>query len=42
MSSITFTEDDFKTIDSDHVDPMVVTIGVANFAIMRAPVDQGS
>ncbi|XP_068483118.1 uncharacterized protein [Phaseolus vulgaris] len=42
MSPILFTDDDFKIIDTRHDDPMVVTIEVTNFVIMKTLIDQGS
>jgi len=42
MSPIVFTNEDFKIIDTRHDDPMVVTIEVANFVIMKTLIDQGS
>ena len=42
LPPILFTDDDFKIIDTRHDDPMVVTIEVANFVIMKTLIDQGS
>ena len=42
MLPILFTDDDFKIIDTRHNDPMVVTIEVANFLILKTLIDQGS
>jgi len=37
-----FTNADFRNINPRHDDPMVVTIEVANFVIMKTLIDQGS
>jgi len=37
-----FTNSDFRNINLKHDDPMVVTIEVANFVIMKILIDQGS
>jgi len=42
MPPILFTDDDFKIIDTKHIDSMVVTIEVTNFVIMKTLIDQGS
>lgn len=42
MPNITFTYEDFQTIDPDQNDPMVVTIEISDYAIMKTLVDQGS
>jgi len=42
MLFILFTDADFKIIDSKHDDPMVATIEVANFVVMKTLIDQGS
>jgi len=42
MPPILFTYDYFKAIDPTQDDPMVITMEVDNFAIMKALVDQGS
>jgi len=39
---ITFTDEDFKTPDPDHDDPMVISIEVAEYGIGKVLVDQGS
>jgi len=41
MSVITFTKD-FQTIDPEQDDPMVITVEVTDFAIMKTLVDEGS
>jgi len=42
MLSITFTDDDFKGVDYRQDDPMVISIDVDKFTIMKTLVDQGS
>jgi len=37
-----FTDEDFQEIDPDHDDPMVITIEIAKYAVMKTLVDQGS
>ena len=37
-----FTDEDFQEIDPDHDDPMVITIEIAMYAVMKTLVDQGS
>ncbi|XP_068482612.1 uncharacterized protein [Phaseolus vulgaris] len=37
-----FTDEDFQDIDPDHDDPMVITVEIAEYAIMKTLVDQGS
>ena len=39
---ITFTDDDFTTIDPAQDDPMVITVEIDKFAIAKVLVDQGS
>jgi len=42
MSPITFTDRDFKAIDPKQDDPMVITVTIDEFAVMKTLVDQGS
>jgi len=42
MPPITFTNADFKGIDPFQYDPIVITVEVENFSIMKILVDQGS
>ena len=42
MPPITFTDEDFKALDLDHDDPMVISIEVAEYGIGKVLVDQGS
>jgi len=42
MLPIIFIDANFRTIDSKHDDPIVVTIEVANFVVMKTLIDQGS
>ena len=37
-----FTDEDFQEIDPDHDVPMVITIEIAEYAVMKTLVDQGS
>ncbi len=37
-----FTDEDFQKIDPDHDDPMVITVEIAKYAVMKTLVDQGS
>jgi len=37
-----FTDEDFQEIDPDHDDPMVITVEIAEYAVMKTLVDQGS
>ncbi|XP_068498083.1 uncharacterized protein [Phaseolus vulgaris] len=37
-----FTDEDFQEIDPDHGDPMVITVEIAEYAVMKTLVDQGS
>jgi len=39
---ITFTSKDFQNIDPNQDDPMVITVEVAGFVVMKTLVDQGS
>ena len=39
---IYFTEDDFRDIDREHDDPMVISTLIHNFLVKRILVDQGS
>ncbi|XP_020207952.1 uncharacterized protein LOC109792914 [Cajanus cajan] len=42
MPSITFTEADFKGIDPDQDDPMVISVEIHNCIVRKTLVDQGS
>jgi len=42
MSPITFTDDDFKGVDPSQDDPMVISIDMDNFTIMKTLVDKVS
>jgi len=42
MPPITFTNTDFKGIDPFRDDPMVITVKIENFSVMKTLVDQGS
>jgi len=42
MSPITFTDEDFKGVDPSQDDPMVITVDIDNFSIMKMLADQGS
>jgi len=42
MPPITFIDEDFKGVDSSQDDPMVISIDIDNFTIMKTLVDQGS
>ncbi|XP_068466361.1 uncharacterized protein [Phaseolus vulgaris] len=42
MPLILLKDADFRTIDPKHDDPMVVTIKVANFVVIKMLIDQGS
>jgi len=42
MPSITFSDVDFKGIDADQDDPMVIIVEVVNFVIMSTLIDQVS
>ncbi|XP_068483323.1 uncharacterized protein [Phaseolus vulgaris] len=37
-----FTDEDFQEIDPDHDGPMVITVEIAEYAVMKTLVDQGS
>ncbi|XP_068491909.1 uncharacterized protein [Phaseolus vulgaris] len=37
-----FTDEDFQEIDPDHDDPMVITVEIVEYAVMKTLVDQGS
>lgn len=41
MPSITFTGVDFKALDPEQDDLMVITIEIENFAVRKTLVDQG-
>jgi len=41
MPSILFTDDDFKVINPTQDDPIVITVEVDNFTIMKTLLDQG-
>jgi len=42
MPDITFTDQDFRGIDTRQDDPMVITIDVTNCEVRKTMVDQGS
>jgi len=42
MPPITFTKDDFKGVDPSQDDPMVISVDIDNFTIMKTLLDQGS
>jgi len=42
MSVITFTNADFRGMDPEQDDPMVITIEVANCLVRKILIDQGS
>lgn len=42
MPHITFTEEDFKGVDPSQDDPMVISVNIDNFTIMKTLIDQGS
>jgi len=42
IPAITFTDDDFTTIDPTQDDPMVITVQIDKFAITKVLVDQDS
>jgi len=42
MSDITFTDKNFRGIDTQQDDPMVITIELANCEVKKTLVDQGS
>ena len=42
MPPITFTNHDFKAIDPKQDDPMVITVAIDEFAVLKTLVDQGS
>jgi len=37
-----FTDDDFQEIDPEQDDPMVITVEITQYAVMKTLVDQGS
>jgi len=37
-----FTDENFQEIDPDHDDPMVITVEIVEYAVMKTLVDQGS
>jgi len=37
-----FTYEDFQEIDPDHDDPMMITVEIVEYAVMKTLVDQGS
>jgi len=39
MSPITFTNEDFQTIDPDQDDPMVITVEIVEYIVMKTLVD---
>jgi len=42
MSPITFTSDDFKGVDYRQDDPMVISVDIDKFTIMKTLMDKGS
>jgi len=42
MPPMTFTDENFKAIDPSQNDPMVITVDIDNFSIMKISVDQRS
>jgi len=42
MPNITFTDEDFHQIDPNQDDPMVITVEVFDFTVMKTLVDQES
>jgi len=42
MTSITFIDEDFEAIDPDQDGPMVITVKISDFAIMKTLIDQAS
>jgi len=42
MPTITFTDEDFQDIDLNQDDPMVITIEIEDFVVMKTLVNQGS
>jgi len=42
MSPITFTDEDFRGVDPSQDDPMVVSVDIDRFTIMKTWIDQGS
>jgi len=42
MPSITFTDEDFKGVDHSQDDPMVMSVDIDKFTIVKTLVDQGS
>jgi len=42
MPHITFTDEDFKGVDPSQDEPMVISVDIDNFTIMKTLVDQGS
>jgi len=39
---MTFTDEDFQDIDSNQDDPIVITVEITNFVVMKTLVDEGS
>lgn len=42
MPPITFTDEDFKAIDAEQNDPMVISVEIANYIVRKTLIDQGS
>jgi len=42
MTPITFTNEDLETIEPAYNAPMIITVDIDNFSIMKTLVDQGS
>lgn len=42
LTSITFTRNDLEEIDMPHIDPLVVTLEMANITVKRIFIDRGS
>jgi len=42
LPPVLFTDEDFQEIDPDHDDPMVITVEITKYAVMKTLVDQGS
>jgi len=42
LPQMLFTDEDFQDIDPDQRDPMVITVEISEYAVMKTLVDQGS
>jgi len=42
VPNITFTNEDFQTIDPDQDDSMVITVDISDYVVMETLIDQGS